>query len=103
MPALWFLGLIVAGTRLGLAIARRPASRRAATPTLRAFVGLLILQLLILLPLLGAVVVFFAGIWGAGALAVTAFRGAGIKGVRGRRLRPPRRGAAAWMTGMPPA
>jgi hypothetical protein len=41
---------------------------------------LLILQFLILLPILGALVVFFAGIWGAGALAVTTFRGAGFKG-----------------------
>ncbi|MEN9221621.1 MAG: hypothetical protein Q6M04_04210, partial [Thermostichus sp. BF3_bins_97] len=45
-----------------------------------AFVGLLILQVIVLLPVLGALVVFLAGVWGAGALAVTAFKAAGGKG-----------------------
>jgi hypothetical protein len=80
LPALWFLGLIVAGTRLGLAIVKTSGREEGGHPYLATFTGLLILQFLILLPILGALVVFFAGIWGAGALAVTAFRGAGFKG-----------------------
>lgn len=80
LPALWFLGLIVAGTRLGMAIVKASGRDAGPHPYLASFVGLLILQLLILLPFLGAVVVFFAGIWGAGALMVTAFNGAGFKG-----------------------
>ncbi|MGE0056953.1 MAG: hypothetical protein AB7P33_00760 [Dehalococcoidia bacterium] len=80
LPALWFLGLIVAGTRLGMAIVKASGREAGPHPYLAAFIGLVILQVLILLPFLGAVVVFFAGIWGAGALAVTAFRGAGFKG-----------------------
>lgn len=80
LPALWFLGLIVAGTRLGMAIAKASGREAGDHPYLASFIGLLILQLLILVPVLGAVVVFFAGVWGAGALAVTALRGAGFKG-----------------------
>jgi hypothetical protein len=80
MPALWFLGLIVAGTRLGTAIVQASGRQAGVHPYLAAFVGLLILQLLILVPILGAIVTFLAGVWGAGALAVTAFRAAGGKG-----------------------
>ncbi len=80
LPALWFLGLIVAGTRLGMAIVKASGREAGPHPYLASFVGLVILQVLILLPILGAVVVFLAGIWGAGALAVTALRGAGFKG-----------------------
>jgi len=81
LPALWFLGLIVAGTRLGLAIVSRSGRETGDHPYLAAFVGLLILQLLILVPILGAIVVLLAGAWGAGALAYIAFRAAGGKGV----------------------
>lgn len=81
MPALWFLGLVVAGTRLGLAIVKVSGRQSGEHPYLASFVGLLILQLLILIPFLGVLVAFIAGLWGAGALAVTAFRAAGFKGV----------------------
>lgn len=80
LPALWFLGLLVAGTRLGLAIVRAVGRGSGDHPYLAAFVGLLILQVIVLLPVLGALVVFLAGVWGAGALAVTAFKAAGGKG-----------------------
>jgi hypothetical protein len=83
LPALWFLGLIVAGTRLGLALVRASSREPGDHPYLAAFVGLLILQVLILLPVLGAIAVFLAGVWGASALAVTAFRAAGGKGFVG--------------------
>jgi hypothetical protein len=80
MPALWFLGLIVSGTRLGMVIVKASGRESGTHPYLASFVGLVILQFLILIPVLGAVVVFLAGLWGAGALAVIAFRGAGFKG-----------------------
>jgi hypothetical protein len=80
LPTRWFLGLIVAGTRLGMAIVKTSGREHGEHPYLASFIGLLILQFLILLPVLGAVVVFLAGIWGAGALALTALRGAGFKG-----------------------
>jgi hypothetical protein len=45
LPALWFLGLIVAGTRLGLAIVKVSGRESGEHPYLASFVGLLILQL----------------------------------------------------------
>jgi hypothetical protein len=38
-----------------------------------------LLQLLVLVPVLGALIVLFAGVWGAGAVAVVAYRAAGGK------------------------
>jgi hypothetical protein len=40
-------------------------------------IGVLILQVVLLVPFIGAAIVFLASIWGAGALAFTAYRGAG--------------------------
>lgn len=76
VPALWFLGYIVAGTRLGLAITRASGREPGAHPYLATFVGLVIFQGLILIPVLGGLVAAVAGTWGAGALAATAFRAA---------------------------
>jgi len=90
LPALWFLGLIVAGTRLGLAIVKASGREPGLHPYLASFVGLLILQILILVPVIGAIVVLLAGAWGAGALAYVAFRAAGGKGLTGSEGTPSR-------------
>ena len=81
LPALWFLGYLVAGTRVGgwvLQRAGRPAGREH--PYLAALVGLLILQLLLWVPVLGGLVFVLAGLVGAGALAYLAWRAAAGRG-----------------------
>jgi hypothetical protein len=81
LPALWFLGYIVAGARIGSLIAditgRGPGDHPYAATTL----GLVLLQLLVLIPVLGALIALFAGVWGAGAIACHAYRSAGGKGL----------------------
>jgi hypothetical protein len=81
LPALWFLGYIVAGARLGGALVGLTGREVGVHPYLATFVGLLLLQLLVLVPVLGALVAFLAGVWGAGALAYLAFRAAGGRGL----------------------
>jgi hypothetical protein len=91
LPALWFLGYIVAGTRLGLAITQRGREPGAAPehPYLAALVGLLILQVVALIPVVGWLIVLLGGLYGAGGLALIAFRGA-----RGTGATPARTPAA---------
>jgi cytoskeletal protein CcmA (bactofilin family) len=83
LPVLGFLGYLVAATRLGSWLTgamNRPATER---PVLAVVLGVLILQVLLLIPVLGAVIALLASIWGAGALACVAYRGA-----RGREVAP---------------
>ncbi len=78
LPALWFLGYIVAGTRIGLAITRRGVADPDATvvhPYLASLVGLLILQVVALIPVIGWLIAILAGLYGAGGLALIAVRG----------------------------
>ena len=78
LPALWFLGYIVAGARLGqLILSRNEGNGR---PIAATTLGIVLLQVGVLLPVAGALVAFVAGTWGAGALAFTAYRAAGGKG-----------------------
>ena len=83
MPVVFFLGYLVAATRLGLvltgAINREPGGR----PLLAAVLGVLVLQVVLLIPFLGGVIVLLASLWGAGALAAYAFLG-----VRSRPMTP---------------
>jgi hypothetical protein len=75
LPALWFLGYLVAGTRLGgwlLGLLHRPTT--ADHPYLAALLGLLVLQLLLWIPVLGGLIWVLAGVLGAGALALLAWR-----------------------------
>jgi hypothetical protein len=76
MPVLWFLGYLVAGARLGLAIIRTrdPLAERGKL-VLAVFLGLLIFQLIGLIPFLGGFVVFLAGWLGSGALIYLGVRG----------------------------
>jgi hypothetical protein len=75
LPLLWFLGYLVAGTRLGRALfdlaGRRPPSGH---PYLAATLGLIVLQIVVLVPVIGWAIGALAGIWGSGALAVSAYR-----------------------------
>lgn len=74
LPALGFLGYIVAGTRIGTLIVRRSAEP-ADHPFLAATVGLLVLQILALLPILGGFVAVVLGLYGAGCLVYLAIQG----------------------------
>ncbi len=69
MPALWFLGYLVSGSLLGEAIMRAFRGGEATQQRwLTALVGVLILQLVGLIPGLGPVIAVLAGLGGAGAL-----------------------------------
>jgi hypothetical protein len=80
LPTLWFLGYIVAGARLGTLVlgirGRDPGEHPFAATTL----GLILLQLAVLVPAIGPLIALLAGAWGAGAIAVNAYRAAGGKG-----------------------
>ncbi len=70
IPALWFFGYLVAGTKLGAAILRQEASNH---PYLASVVGLVLLQAIGLIPFLGGAVGLVAGILGVGALVLLAW------------------------------
>lgn len=67
IPALWFFGYLVAGTKLGAVILRQEASNH---PYLASVLGLVLLQAIGLIPFLGGAVDFVAGIVGVGALVL---------------------------------
>jgi len=76
LPALWFLGYLVSGTRLGAALVGLAGRESGEHPYLAAALGLLALQIVALVPVLGGLVLFLAGVWGAGTLALLALRAA---------------------------
>ncbi len=81
-PALWFLGYISVGTRLGAVVFRLVrADAESVHPYAAVASGMLVLQLVVLVPLIGALTMVLAGLWGAGALAFAAFRAARGHGV----------------------
>jgi hypothetical protein len=80
MPTLWFLGYIVAGARLGAALVGLAGRESGVHPFAATTVGVVLLQIVVLIPVLGAIVALLAGVWGAGAVAVSAYRAAGGKG-----------------------
>lgn len=77
VPALLFLGYVVTATRVGIALTgamkRESPARPEGHPYLAAFVGVLVFQLVALVPVLGALAVIVGGILGAGALLYTAW------------------------------
>lgn len=76
-PALWFLGYLVAGTKVGAVILRR---EQELHPYLPALLGLILLQVIGLIPFVGGLISFVAGILGTGALVLyawNAWRGPG--------------------------
>jgi cytoskeletal protein CcmA (bactofilin family) len=88
LPTMWFLGLIVAGARLGTFILHRDdaATRR---PLAATTLGLVLLQLSLIIPVVGGLIVMLAGAWGAGALTFMAYRAAGGKGFSPAAPQPP--------------
>ena len=67
IPALWFFGYLVAGTKLGAVILRQEATDH---PYLASVIGLVLLQAIGLIPFLGGFVDLLAGLLGVGALVL---------------------------------
>ncbi len=67
LPALWFFGYLVAGTKLGAVILRQQASNH---PYMASVLGIFLLQVIGLVPFLGGFIGFVAGILGTGALVL---------------------------------
>jgi hypothetical protein len=84
LPLLWGLGYVTTGTRLGFFVADlRRTSPDLAHPYLEAILGVAIFQIIGLIPIVGGIVVALAGLFGAGAIVLHAWR----------RARAPRREA----------
>lgn len=73
--ALGFFGYIVAGVRIGQFLTERGRPESRQHPFLAAVVGLVILQLVALLPFIGGFIAGVAGLYGGGALAYYAYQG----------------------------
>ena len=75
LPLLWGLGYVVTSTRLGFFLADlRRTTPDLAHPYLEAVLGVIIFQLIGLIPIVGGIVVALAGLFGAGAIVVHAWR-----------------------------
>ena len=78
LPLLWGLGYVATGTRLGFFIADlRHTTPDLAHPYLEAVLGVVIFQLIGLVPIVGGIVVALAGLFGAGAIVVHLWRRVG--------------------------
>lgn len=84
LPALWFAGYLVAGAALGMPILARMQSAGAGDehPYVAVVLGLVIFQVVALVPFIGGIAAFLAGLVGAGALMARAW--SGFRGVAGR-------------------
>ena len=74
VPAVWFLGYLVGGLMLGTLIYSRAAERVRGNGYLAVATGLVLMQLLVLVPFLGVLSAVLMGLWGAGALMLLAWR-----------------------------
>jgi hypothetical protein len=69
LPGLWWLGYTAVGARIGSLILRPFTTRHStALAVLSTMIGVLLLQLLTLLPYVGGMAIFFSGAYGAGAM-----------------------------------
>ena len=81
LPLLWGLGYVTTSTRLGFFIADlRRTTPSLGHPYLEAILGVAILQLIGLIPFIGGIVIMLAGLIGAGALVLHAWRSARAPG-----------------------
>ena len=72
LPALWLIGLVVAGVRVGELVTG--GGDGVGHPYVAAFVGTVILLILGVIPVLGPIVVAIAGFLGSGAIVLQGFR-----------------------------
>ena len=88
LPTLGFLGYVAAGTALGrLILKRAPRTAPVEHPYAEASLGILILQVGVLVPGVGALVAALATLWGAGGIGYTAWCAA--RGARSAPSAPP--------------
>jgi hypothetical protein len=93
---LWFLGYLVAGATFGVELVNRLGrGSEGSNLYLAVAVGLLLFQLIGLIPVVGFVVTTLAGFLGAGALAFLTWRAWRSPGAPGREPAPPGPGRAA--------
>lgn len=79
LPALWVLGYLVSATGIGRVLSRvlgRERIENVAHPYVPVLLGVLVLQLIGLLPFVGFAVILLAGLLGAGALTLVALQSA---------------------------
>ena len=74
LPAIWFLGYLVGGLRLGTLIYSQATERVRGNRYLAVVTGLVMIQLFALIPFLGILVAVLMGFWGAGAVVLLAWR-----------------------------
>jgi hypothetical protein len=74
LPAIWFLGYLVGGLRLGTLIYSQASDRVRGNRYLAVVTGLATIQLFALIPFLGILVAVLMGFWGAGAVVLLAWR-----------------------------
>jgi hypothetical protein len=88
MPALWFVGYLVAGTVIGALILRATGRPDEGDhPYLAAVAGLIVLQIVTFLPFIGGLVLALAGVLGAGALIYRSW--SVLRGEAGQAPPPP--------------
>nr|PZN65681.1 MAG: hypothetical protein DIU58_06765 [Sphaerobacter thermophilus] len=89
LPAIWVIGYLIAGTTVGAALLKAFGNRTSAEhPYLAAVVGLVILQIIGLVPFIGGLIVALAGMYGAGGAPLPAWQGFRTPRTR-RPQRPP--------------
>jgi hypothetical protein len=76
LPALAILGYITAGTMLGTLITSGLGRAPGNHPYLAAFLGVLLLQIVVVIPFVGWMVATLSGLWGAGAIGLVAYNAA---------------------------
>ena len=76
LPALWVLGYIALATRLGMALVGYAGRTPGDHPYTPVAIGLIVLQLLVIVPVLGFLIAGVGGLWGAGGIALVAYRAA---------------------------
>lgn len=76
LPLLWLLGYIVISARLGLEIFKALSKGERSTDRIvwATLVGIVVFQLIFLIPVVGSAVVFLAGLLGSGALIYRCIR-----------------------------
>ncbi len=96
LGALWFLGFLVSGALLGVVLVSRVRPRTESLNLyLTVAVGLLVLEVVGLIPFIGVLIMALAGFLGAGALALLAWRAWRQPGAPREELAPPSPGRPA--------
>jgi hypothetical protein len=77
LPAMMLLGYVTAGARLGSGILGRFGRESGNHPYAATTLGIVILQLILIIPIIGLLIAFVAAVWGASSLVYVAYSAAG--------------------------